>query len=410
MGVFVFHYDLEHLSLSLDTNESNTSSASEVNINNSSCNGTSDNTDIVNGEVNRIIQPKINPDCDNPNKPNCDKNGVLVLEKENGLLQVDFDSKLRSLWEVAMQNDLFRYQLKENSLPSKVLPGKFNYIAQLNPDRAEKRRKPQEIQSVNQPFCADHFNFNKIDSKEILARLQPWYSSPPSKEDPSEHLLLINVSPLEYCHILLTPHRHKNQPQNLTTSGLRLALELILLNPSPNFRLGFNSLCGFASVNHEHYHAYYLEHRLYLEYAELVLVAGNCYRLQDPGYPPGFCFVLKGSVTEASLDGIVESVMKLGKYLMESNIAHNVYIVRGSTKNIQGHFDSARIFIWARESSFGAKGCEAFNPALCELAGHFPIKNEAAYETLTEEYILETLHAICDKPFQQVKNWILTNF
>ena len=32
------------------------------------------------------------------------------------------------------------------------------------------------------------------------------------------------------------------------------------------YRLGFNSLCAFASVNHLHYHAYYLEHELVVEH------------------------------------------------------------------------------------------------------------------------------------------------
>ncbi|ODM87911.1 GDP-D-glucose phosphorylase 1, partial [Orchesella cincta] len=337
-----------------------------------------------------------------------DSNNNNVSKKQRGEVKLDFT--LRAFWDLAMDSGLFRYKLRENSLPTKVLPGKFNYVAQLNPDRAEKRRKPQEIECVNQPFSPGQFNFNKIDSKEVLFRLQPWYSG-----DSSEHLLLINVSPLEYGHVLLTPSRNKNYPQKLTSSGLRLSLELVLLNNSPNFRLGFNSLCGFASVNHEHYHAYYLAHRLFLEYAELERVIGDCYRIKDPEYPPGFCFVLKDHpVSEEGLNKLVSSVMTLGKYLQENNVAHNLFVVRGSTKNVQGHFDSVRVFVWARESSFGAKGCDAFNPALCELAGHFPIKsektNEAAYESLTEEFILNTLHAICDKPFQQVKTRIIANF
>ncbi len=32
------------------------------------------------------------------------------------------------------------------------------------------------------------------------------------------------------------------------------------------FRLGFNSLCAYASVNHLHFHAYYLENELLVEH------------------------------------------------------------------------------------------------------------------------------------------------
>ena len=31
------------------------------------------------------------------------------------------------------------------------------------------------------------------------------------------------------------------------------------------FRVGFNSLCAFASVNHQHLHAYYLDYDIFTE-------------------------------------------------------------------------------------------------------------------------------------------------
>jgi len=33
-----------------------------------------------------------------------------------------------------------------------------------------------------------------------------------------------------------------------------------------DLRVGFNSLGGYASVNHQHFHAYYLSYRLMIEY------------------------------------------------------------------------------------------------------------------------------------------------
>ena len=33
------------------------------------------------------------------------------------------------------------------------------------------------------------------------------------------------------------------------------------------FKVGFNSLCALASVNHQHLHAYYLDQELYSEWA-----------------------------------------------------------------------------------------------------------------------------------------------
>lgn len=250
---------------------------------------------------------------------------------------------------------------------------------QLNPDRAQKRRQPQEIQSVNQPFNPNEFHFNKVSPKEIILKLEPPWNSLSSNDGttPDEHLVLINVSPLEYCHVLLTPLRNQCRPQNLTVEGLRLSLESCLLSNSSDYRVGFNSLCGYASVNHEHYHAYYLSHRLYIENAPLAKVspeknASPWLLLDDANYPPGFCLIL-ADLNE--MESILASLMTLARYFQENNVGHNLYITRGSTKNVKGHFDCLRIFTWARKSSFGAKECDAFNPALCELAGHFPIKS-----------------------------------
>lgn len=40
---------------------------------------------------------------------------------------------------------------------------------------------------------------------------------------------------------------------------------LILVSGFRGFKVGFNSLCAFASVNHLHLHAYYLEHDLFVD-------------------------------------------------------------------------------------------------------------------------------------------------
>lgn len=46
---------------------------------------------------------------------------------------------------------------------------KFSYIYfQLNTDRNVKRRIPQSISSLTQPFDREKFNFTKIPPEEIL--------------------------------------------------------------------------------------------------------------------------------------------------------------------------------------------------------------------------------------------------
>ena len=69
---------------------------------------------------------------------------------------------------------------------------------------------------------------------------------------------IINVSPIEYGHCLFIPQVKQNHPQILNLHSIQSALKLMLLSRSKSFKLAFNSLCAYASVNHLHWHLYYL--------------------------------------------------------------------------------------------------------------------------------------------------------
>ena len=115
------------------------------------------------------------------------------------------------------------------------------------------------------------FNFNKVDkSKEQVFVFQNLDSS-------AESLLLINVSPIDIGHCLLVPNIEKVLPQQvqlvntwqpyilsrqITEESALAALHFLSLSTSPDIRIGFNSLCAHASVNHMHWHVYYQAHRL----------------------------------------------------------------------------------------------------------------------------------------------------
>jgi len=142
-------------------------------------------------------------------------------------------------------------------------------------------------------------------------------------------------------------------------------------------------------------------------FQELKLIKGLCYELTD--YPgSGFAFVLT-DLNE--LQKLVDSILRLTSFFQSNEIAHNIFITRGSSKCQLDEFDSLRVYVWARSSAFGrnlyskgfvfglylyfwfvrnsvrcgcilkvvciftgAKECFGFNPALCELGGHFPCK------------------------------------
>lgn len=298
-----------------------------------------------------------------------------------------FDSALCSAWRQRVELGLFRYRLGE--LQTQTLPGAVGFVAQLNVERGVQRRRPQNIKSVRQAFDPEQFNFNKIRPGEVLFRLhrKPNDCSAIQEED---ILVMINVSPLEWGHVLLVPEPARGLPQRLLPGVLRAGLETVLLSSHPGFRVGFNSLGGLASVNHLHLHGYYLAHRLPVEGApsEALDPGGHLYLLQAlPA--PGFLFYISGPGPD--LEALISRVCRATDYLTDHEIAHNLFVTRGAPPgkaSPSSALTGVRVILWARKSSFGIKEGEAINVALCELAGHLPVKTSQDFSNLTEEAAL----------------------
>lgn len=297
-----------------------------------------------------------------------------------------FDTSLRSAWVERMQRGLFRYHL--GSLETRILPGPAGLVAQLNVERGQQRRKPQEILSIKQDFDPKLFNFNKANPNETMFEIRQEVPEPVHENGFTKNCkMVINVSPLEFGHSLIVPEPNQCYPQVLTPHSIQVGIECVLLSSDPGFRVGFNSLGAFASVNHLHLHAYYLNHELAIESspAESVLPAMGLYCLTN--FPRGFLFYAEGG----DLDSVVKAVHALTEFLVSHDIAHNLFLTRGSPPDAEGPHDprrtGVRIVVWPRLSCFGAKEETAFNVALCELAGHLPFKNREDYETTTEEKV-----------------------
>ncbi|XP_072258845.1 GDP-D-glucose phosphorylase 1 [Pyxicephalus adspersus] len=315
-----------------------------------------------------------------------------------------FDKSLRYKWAEKMEQGLFRYPLR--SLQTSILPGRVKYVAQLNIKRGIERRKPQDIRSIQEKFNPSQFNFNKIKSEETLFAM---VRSPPGKAAESEDdglrmnkhaesmlingwesrtLVVINVSPLEFGHVLFIPEPSLCLNQVLIPDLVMLGMESILLSGHPGFRVGFNSLGGFASVNHLHLHGFYLDEELLLESAPCKPLCSKMsfYLLTD--FPaPGFFFYTDGQ----DLVTVSRRVCRVTDYLVGRNIAHNVFITRGCDPGNAGCPEARqgiRVVIWARKSCFGSKEESAFNVALCELAGHLPFKNQEDFTNMTEESVI----------------------
>lgn len=292
-----------------------------------------------------------------------------------------FDSALCSAWRQRVELGLFRYRLED--LQTQILPGSVGFVAQLNIERGVQRRPPQNIQSVRQEFDPKQFNFNKVRPGEVLFRLQRREPDGPKQED---ILVLINVSPLEWGHVLLVPEPAQGLPQRLLPGILRAGLEAVLLSLHPGFRVGFNSLGGLASVNHLHLHGYYLAHPLPVEDAPSIPLDPKGYIHLLQALPaPGFLFYTSGPGPE--MEALIRRVCRATDYLSNHDIAHNLFVTRGAPPGPASSstgLTGLRVILWARKSSFGIKESGAFNVALCELAGHLPVKTSQDFGSLTE--------------------------
>merc|ERR1712118_139120 len=92
---------------------------------------------------------------------------------------------------------------------------------------------------------------------------------------PSPHLVFINVSPIEYGHLLLVPSLTESLPQVVRPQDLNLALHMAAAADNPFFRVGFNSLGAYATINHLHFQGYFLPHSF------------PCARARAAAPPPG---------------------------------------------------------------------------------------------------------------------------
>ncbi|XP_042329075.1 GDP-D-glucose phosphorylase 1 [Sceloporus undulatus] len=335
--------------------------------------------------------------------------GVEWPSIRNGLLRSPagqgpspFDRLLQRSWRDRLERGLFRYPLRE--LRTRVLAGPVGFVAQLNVERGLERRAPQKIQSVRQSFDPQQFNFTKIRPEEVLFCLaRGCRPGAPSRRV----LVAINVSPLEFGHVLLLPDPALALPQILTPEALRFGLEAVLLSAHPGFRVGFNSLGAFASVNHLHLHGYYLNWELLVESAPCkpLLPESGLFLLQDDFPAPGFLFYSKEGRQVERLAG---QVARVTDYLVKKEVAHNLFVTRGAAPKGPVHARARpgiRVVVWPRRACFGAKDKSAFNVALCELAGHLPIKTAQDFEGLTEASAIQTVqkHLLSGAEFAQLQ-------
>ncbi|XP_074296551.1 GDP-L-galactose phosphorylase 1-like [Silene latifolia] len=169
------------------------------------------------------------------------------------------DSLLLGEWEDRMERGLFRYDV--TACETKVIPGDYGFIAQLNEGRHLKKRPTEfQVDKVLQPFDGNKFNFTKVGQEEVLFQFEASEDGdaqfiPNALIDVENFpsVVAINVSPIEYGHVLLIPRIFECLPQRIDFDNFLLALYMAVEAGSPYFRLGYNSLGAFATINHLHF-------------------------------------------------------------------------------------------------------------------------------------------------------------
>uniref|UniRef100_A0A1J3G942 GDP-L-galactose phosphorylase 2 n=1 Tax=Noccaea caerulescens TaxID=107243 RepID=A0A1J3G942_NOCCA len=281
-------------------------------------------------------------------------------------------------WEDRFQRGLFRYDV--TACETKVIQGKYGFIAQLNEGRHLKKRPTEfRVDKVIQPFDGNKFNFTKVGQEELLFHFFP---DMPLDADNSPSLVAINVSPIEYGHVLLIPRILDCLPQRIDHKSLLLAIQMASEAANPYFRLGYNSLGAFATINHLHFQAYYLAMPFPIEKASSskITTANNGVKISKLlNYP------VRGLLFEGgnSMKDLSDTVSTASVCLQENNVPFNILIS-----------DSGKqIFLlpqcYAEKQALGEVSSKLLetqvNPAVWEMSGHMVLKRKEDYEGASEE-------------------------
>ncbi|KAE9594399.1 putative nucleotidyltransferase [Lupinus albus] len=340
------------------------------------------------------------------------------LESCDEISEISFlHNLLLAQWDDRMNQGIFRYDV--STCETKVIPGQHGFIAQLNEGRHTKKRPTEfRVDQVLQPFDENRFNFKKIGQEEVLFMVEQSIdhkshfvtNAPIDKISPSPNVVAINVSPIEYGHVLLIPRVLDCFPQRIDHDSFQLAMHMAKEAADPFFRLGYNSLGAFATINHLHFQAYYLAAPFPVEKAEKQIIAvdkGKCPQgvsvSQLVNYP------VRGLVFEGgnSIRDLSDTVSNSLVFLQNNNIPFNVLISDCGK----------RIYLFPQcfaerqalgEVSQGILEAQV-NPAVWEISGHIVLKRRVDFDEATEAYVWKLLAevSLTEERFQEVKAYIL---
>ncbi|CAH8389171.1 unnamed protein product [Eruca vesicaria subsp. sativa] len=254
------------------------------------------------------------------------------------------------LGEISFKEDYFvtacetKWQFGYHRL---YIPGKYGFIAKLNEEEA------------------NGFEATNDDS------------------DNSPSVVAVNVSPIEYGHVLLIPQVLDCLPQRIDHKSLLLALHMAVEESNPYFRIGYNSLGAFATINHLHFQAYYLAMPI------LPIEKGPSLKITTTNEGIKISKLLSYSVRGLLFEGGISKkdpsdvVSNACVCLENKNIPFNI-LISDSGKQIfllpQCYAEKHAL----REVSSKLLDTQV-NPAVWEMSGHMVLKRKEDYEGASEE-------------------------
>jgi GDP-L-galactose phosphorylase len=200
-----------------------------------------------------------------------------------------------------------------------------------------------------------------------------------------------------------------------------LALQFAREANNPYFRVGYNSLGAYATVNHLHFQAYYLAAPMPLERAPTspltCIKSGGIHAASNPRTARGVTisqlsgYAVRGLVYEAgdSLEELATAVGAACEKLTEANIPHNLMIVdRG-----------ARVFLipnaFAERKAKGEVPEDIMDsqvdPAVFEISGHIVLKRQKDYERADQEWAWRMLEyaSFTEEKFADVVEMVVSS-
>lgn len=324
------------------------------------------------------------------------------------------ETVLTALWDDCATNQLFRYDL--SACCTRRLSGDIRFVVQLNEGRAINKRPTEfKMDQVCQAFDDTRFNFKKAYVREALLQFEPQelpgpatnltavndFLSPSLLAESSlsesslcssnPNLVLINISPIEYGHVLLVPRVFDCLPQLVDSSTMELALHFAKEADSRSFRVGYNSLGAYATINHLHFQAYHLDIPFPCELARTGPIDGvkrqhaaGIMISRVLGFPVnGFVVELeRGTPIDTGIPMLADVVARACASMQQLNVPHNLLIS-----------DSGRrVFIWPQ--CFAERCAQGLipahllemgvNPAAFEISGHILLKRPQDYQSIVE--------------------------